>query len=181
MTANSSKPSFADQVCGGPVVPGKYRGTVINNVDPLGESRILVTVPDVSLTPAWATPAHQVAGIQMGSVSVPPIGSGVWIEYEHGDPDRPVWAGSWFGSAAEPPSLTRQVPPGVGAVVIQTTTQNGLLITDAPGPQGGLRLQSRSLAFISITEEGIRLQNGSASILITPTSVVINNGALTIT
>ena len=58
---------------------GKYRGTVVNNIDPMQMGRIQAMVPDVSnlIPTTWAMPCLPVAGIQMGVYAVPPIGSGV--------------------------------------------------------------------------------------------------------
>jgi Type VI secretion system/phage-baseplate injector OB domain len=67
--------------------PGKYHGTVTSIDDPLYQRRLQVTVPEVDATPTWATPAGQAAE----SEDLPPIGSAVWIEYEHGDPTQPRW------------------------------------------------------------------------------------------
>ncbi|MCB0162350.1 MAG: baseplate assembly protein, partial [Caldilineaceae bacterium] len=63
---------------------GKYRGTVVNNVDPMKLGRIQAMVPDVSgFSPtSWAMPCVPLAGIQNGFYTVPVIGSGVWIEFE---------------------------------------------------------------------------------------------------
>ena len=86
---------------------GKYRGTVVNNIDPMMIGRIQAIVPDVStiaLT-SWAMPCFPVAGIQTGMYALPLIGSGVWIEFEKGDPDYPIWTGCFYGSAAEVPAL----------------------------------------------------------------------------
>ena len=71
---------------------GIYRGTVVNNIDPMQVGRIMVLVPDVGgITPStWAMPAVPIAGKQMGTFMVPQIGSGVWVQFEAGDPDRPV-------------------------------------------------------------------------------------------
>ncbi len=76
---------------------GKYRGTVINNVDPMQIGRIQVIVPDVStvLPTSWAMPCLPTGGIQMGVLSVPSIGAGVWVEFEQGDPDYPIWVGCY--------------------------------------------------------------------------------------
>src|SRR5207344_741830 len=54
---------------------GKYRGTVINNVDPMLLGRIQAMVPDVAgLVPSsWAMPCVPVAGINMGMFTVPPV------------------------------------------------------------------------------------------------------------
>jgi len=162
---------------------GKYRGTVVNNVDPEQRGRIQVMVPDVSgfaLT-SWALPAFPIGGLQMGLFSVPMIGSGVWVEFEHGDLDYPVWVGVFFGSAAEVPALSHLIPPGVPGMVMQTVLQNGILISDVPGPTGGIMLTTTSGAMILINELGITLSNGQgATIQMTGPSVVINEGALTV-
>jgi hypothetical protein len=86
---------------------GKYRGTVLNNVDPMQIGRLLVQVPDVTgLTPSsWAMPCFPITGKQMGAYMIPQIGTGVWVEFEQGDPDHPIWSGCWYGSAAEVPAL----------------------------------------------------------------------------
>ena len=62
---------------------GKYRGQVLNNVDPMLKARIQVNVPDVygPTLSTWALPCLPAAGLQMGMVTVPPIGAGVWIEF----------------------------------------------------------------------------------------------------
>ena len=70
---------------------GKYRGTVVNNIDPMQLGRIQAIVPDVSgISPtSWAMPCLPGAGINTGFFTVPQIGSGVWIEFEQGDPTGP--------------------------------------------------------------------------------------------
>ena len=85
---------------------GKYRGVVTINVDPMQRGRIQVQVPDASLIPrmTWAMPSVPIAGVQSGVFVVPSIGSGVWIEFEEGDPDRPIWSGGFWGSAADVPA-----------------------------------------------------------------------------
>ena len=87
---------------------------MINNVDPMQIGRIQAMVPDVAgfVPSSWAMPCVPVAGINMGVFTVPPIGSGVWIEFERGDPDYPIWVGGYWGSAAETPALAKAVPPG---------------------------------------------------------------------
>ena len=69
---------------------GKYRGTVINNLDPMQMGRVQALVPDVTgdLPSSWAMPCLSVGGMQGGMFTVPIVGSGVWIEFEQGDLDR---------------------------------------------------------------------------------------------
>lgn len=162
---------------------GKYRATVMNNVDPLQIGRIQVIVPDVSniMLSSWAMPCVPVAGIQMGVFTVPVIGSGVWVEFEHGDPDYPIWVGGFWGSAAEVPALARLVPPAVPGITMQTTLQNGLTVNDVPGPTGGIMLKSATGATIIVNDTGIYIQNGKgASIVMVGPSVTVNNGALVV-
>ena len=92
---------------------GKYRGLVMNNIDPMQMGRLMVQVPDVTgLMPStWAMPCVPVAGVQNGMFALPMVGSGVWVEYEQGDPDHPIWVGCFWGSAAEVPALARLTPP----------------------------------------------------------------------
>ena len=52
------------------------------------------------------------AGINTGVFTVPQIGSGVWVEFEQGDPDRPIWVGGYWGTAAELPVLSHSGAAG---------------------------------------------------------------------
>jgi uncharacterized protein involved in type VI secretion and phage assembly len=167
----------------GPKFYGVYRGTVVNNVDPLQIGRIQATVPDVSgLTPTtWATPCIPVAGKQMGTFFVPQIGAGVWLQFEAGDSDRPVWTGGWWGNMAEVPALALAGVPGDPNIVIQTTLQNAVVVSDLPGPTGGIMLKSTTGATIIVNDTGIYIQNGKgASIVMAGPTVTINNGALVV-
>src|SRR5215813_6953642 len=160
---------------------GKYRGMVMNNIDPMQMGRIMVQVPDVSnvLPSTWAMPCVPFAGIQNGFFVLPAIGSGVWIEFEQGDPDYPIWTGGFWGSASEVPALALAGAPGLQSVVIQTMTQNTLMISDMPGPTGGILLKSSTGAMIAINETGITISNGQgATILMTGPTLTVNEGAL---
>jgi uncharacterized protein involved in type VI secretion and phage assembly len=162
---------------------GKYRGTVINNVDPMQMGRIQAMVPDVSnvIPSSWAMPCFPVTGKQMGAWMIPQVGTGVWIEFEQGDPDYPMWSGCWFGSAAEVPTLALAAPPAVPNFVIQTQGQNTIMISDVPGPTGGILLKTTTGAMIAINDVGITISNGKgATIVLTGPSVTINNGAFTV-
>ena len=163
---------------------GKYRGTVINNVDPMRLGRIQVQVPDVhGVVPStWAMPCVPSSGIQNGMIWLPMIGAGVWVEFEQGNPDYPIWVGGWWGSAAEVPALTQIAPPGVSALVIQTALQNGVMVSDVPGPTGGIMLKSPLGASIIVNDTGIYIQNGKgASITLIGPTVTVNTGALVVT
>jgi len=163
---------------------GKYRGLVMNNLDPMRRGRVQVQVPDVTqvLPTTWAEPCLPMAGIQQGTFMVPSIGAGVWVEFEHGDPSYPIWTGGWWSTQAEVPALAAAAPPGVQAIVIQTQLQNALMISDVPGPTGGIMLKTATGAMIKIDDTGIVIQNGKgAMIAMNGPTITINGGALVIT
>lgn len=163
---------------------GKYRGVVLDNADPMLMGRILAMVPDVStlLPTSWCMPCVPGAGLQAGLLAVPSIGAGVWIEFEQGDPDYPIWTGCYWGSAAELPALAQLSPPGMSSLTFQTTLQNGIVVNDVPGPAGGIILKSTTGAAIIVNDTGIYISNGQGAMitLVGPT-VTINEAALVIT
>jgi len=197
------------QTADGPRYYGKYRGMVINNIDPENVGRLLVEVPDVlPLTSSWALPCMPVTGIQCGIYAVPPIGARVWVEFEQGDPDYPIWVGGYWGTMAEVPALATVppplAPPGQN-ILLQTLLQNTLLISDVVGPTGGFTLKTTLGATIMVNDTtGITIQDGkgavinmlgpaititgatinmigSAAVNITAPVVTINQGALVVT
>ena len=162
---------------------GKYRATVINNIDPMQIGRIQVMVPDVAgfVPGTWAMPCLPSAGINTGMFTVPMIGSGVWIEFERGDADYPIWVGGYWGTAAEVPLLAHMVPPGLSGITLQTTLKNGIVISDVPGPTGGIMIQTTTGAMISVSDVGIIISNGKGAIInMTGPTVDVNLGALTV-
>ena len=162
---------------------GIYRGTVHNNVDPMQMGRIMAIVPDVvgAIPSTWAMPCAPMAGNQAGVFVVPPIGAGVWVQFEGGDPDLPVWVGGWWNNAAEVPALAMAGAPDDPGIVIQTARQNAVVLSDLPGPTGGIMLKSTSGAIIIVNDTGIRIDNGKgATIEMSGPAVTINSGALVV-
>jgi NADH:ubiquinone oxidoreductase subunit K len=148
---------------------GKYRGTVLENEDPLEQGRLIVSVPDVLgiLPSTWATPCLPFAGPLMGQFVRPVIGAGVWVEFEQGDPQMPIWTGCYWG---DPPQILPVVAeeslaePGVPVVTIETAT-GGLSICDVPlGPFGMVCLRSGE-AMISLTEAEITIEASSINLI----------------
>ena len=160
---------------------GKYRGTVFNNVDPEFRGRIQAMVPDAAglLPSSWALPCFPFTGKQAGAWMLPQIGAGVWIEFEQGDTDYPIWTGSWFGTTAEVPALALAAPPAVPNIVFQTAGQNTFLLSDLPGPAGGFLLKCRSGPLLMVNDTGITLSDGKGGMITIIGGVVtINQGAL---
>jgi hypothetical protein len=167
---------------------GKYRGTVLLNDDPEQRGRLQVVVPDVlSLLPTtWAEPCVPLAGPTgppMGVYMVPPIGTAVWVEFEHGDPDLPIWSGCRWGSQTDIPTLARAGNPADPNIVIQSLAQHMIMISDLPPSPatGGIILRSLSGAMIVVNDSGIYISNGKgATIAMVGKQIDFNLGALTI-
>jgi Type VI secretion system/phage-baseplate injector OB domain len=165
---------------------GKYRGQVFDNEDPQLLGRLQAFVTDVlGETPTtWALPCLPMAGTgtPMGVFCVPPIGAGVWIEFEHGDPDKPIWSGCWYSEGMQP-VLAPLSPPPVSQMVIQTQLGTTLSLSDLPAPPGGILLKTPGGAMISVSDTtGILISDGKgATITVTSPAVSINNGALVVT
>ncbi len=163
---------------------GKYRGVVINNLDPEQRGRLTALVPDVlGETPSsWAMPCVPITGSNMGSYFVPQAGSGVWVEFEQGDPDYPIWVGGFWGTAAEVPAEALVGNPASPNIVVKSGGGNSIVISDLPGPTGGIVLKSTSGASVTVNDTGIYIDNGQgASIKLAGPSVNLNEGALEIT
>lgn len=160
---------------------GKYRGSVVNNVDPLGQGRLLLLVTDVYglATSPWAMPCLPFTGKQMGMWALPQINAGVWVEFEQGDPQRPIWTGCWYGPG-EAPAVASATSPPLSNFVVQTASQHQFVISDNPGPAGGILLKTASGAMISITDLGITISNGQGAEIKLLGSVVDINGVLTV-
>lgn len=157
---------------------GKFRGTVTDIQDPLMTGRIRAKVPDVlgDLESGWAMPCAPFGGSGMGFFALPKVGAGVWIEFEHGDPDFPIWVGCWFGSVAEMPSDL--LAPPYKKVMLKTEGGHSIILDDTPGI-GGITLQTSGGQKIVMNATGIEIDNGTGGkIKMTGPQVSVNDGAL---
>jgi uncharacterized protein involved in type VI secretion and phage assembly len=151
----------------------------VTNVDAENKGRIKVKVPDVSGTEpsGWAMPCAPVTGPKSGAFVLPPVGAGVWIEFEQGDPDYPIWMGGFWGSESELPPPARQGNPDKPSLVLQSCGGHQLVISDVDGDEGGLLLKVSGGAFIRINESGITIDNGKgAKITISSSGIVMDGG-----
>jgi len=158
---------------------GKYRGIVTDIEDPWQIGRVRARVPDVmgDQESGWAMPSVPFGGSGMGFFAIPKTGAGVWIEFEHGDPDYPIWSGCWFGSAAEVPPVLL-APPPYKKFLIKTEGANSVLLDDTPG-KGGITLETSGGQKVVLSAAGIEIDNGKgASIKLAGNTVSINGDAL---
>lgn len=157
---------------------GKYRGVVRDVNDPLMIGRIKATVPDVlgDQESGWALPCAPFGGSGVGFFALPVVDAGVWIEFEHGDPDYPIWSGCWWGSVAEVPPVL--LAPPYKKLMIVTEGGQTVTLDDTPGV-GGITLETSGGQKLVLSPTGVEIDNGmGAKITLTGPQVSINNGAL---
>ena len=122
---------------------GKYRGTVVNNVDPEqrgahpgdGAGRLRLRC-----SPVGPCPPFRSADCRWACSAVPMIGSGVWVEFEQGDLDYPIWTGVLLGLGGGGSGACASDSSGRARYRRADRLQNGILISDVPGPTGGIML-----------------------------------------
>jgi hypothetical protein len=173
---------------GGPTYYGIYRGAVVNNFDPESRGRIMARVTDVTgiFTTSWAEPVVPFAGPNAGHLSIPPVNAGVWIQFENGDPDKPVWLGGLWGSSIESPLMARSIlttGPAGAASLIQTMDVNFICVADkgmfALLPTGGILITAAPGTSIMMDKTGVRIT--APTVTINGATVTFNGGALVIT
>lgn len=163
---------------------GMYEGVVVSAVDPTGVGRVLVRVPEVlGDAPVWAAPCTPLAGSDCGMHVVPPPGSGMWVRFLDGDPERAVGVGFRRRGSQDVPSAASCTKPGVPQIVLATPTGNALVISDMSGQMGGvikLQLHGENGPFIKIDETSIEISCGPglATIRLDRHEVNVNNSAL---
>jgi type VI secretion system (T6SS) baseplate-like injector VgrG len=156
---------------------GKYRGVVADTNDPLQVGRLQARVPEVlgEAQSGWALPCAPYGGAGCGLFTIPPVGAGVWIEFEAGDPSRPVWTGTWWG--------TGDVPSDEQGATAQTTTkilrsEFGLIVSLDDSKKTITLSDSSGTNLISIkTTEGTIDVKSSTSVTIEASTIYHGQGA----
>ena len=151
---------------------GKYRGTVINNIDPNQMGRLQVRVPAVygSNTLNWAMPCVPYAGPNEGFYMIPPVGANVWVEFEGGAIDVAIWSGCFWNQGDCP----AQAP-----MIKMIKTPVATLVLDELNPAAPVTIDTTSGSKITITAQGITLEgNAGAKVEMSGPQVSVNSGAL---
>lgn len=151
---------------------GKYRGQVTSNVDPQKMGRVQVSCPAVlgDGRLSWAMPSVPYAGPQVGFFAIPPVDANVWVEFEGGDLDYPIWSGCFWSAGDAPAALAGQK--------VWKTENATLTLSDLPG-ESGVKLEVATPELTLVMDAGgIEIRNGNAKVKWTPGSVSVNDGAL---
>lgn len=164
---------------------GKYRGTITDNADPTNRARLKVRVPsvlgDVEL---WAMPCVPYAGDKVGFFFLPEPGTGVWVEFEAGDPSYPVWAGFFWGDDQLPDDAT-----DAKKKVLRTASSTLRLDDDAKeiflavDDAGSVKIAdeveiTREQAKVTVSTSGVKSEIGGQKTELTQSSFSVDDGAL---
>jgi uncharacterized protein involved in type VI secretion and phage assembly len=151
---------------------GKYRGIVMSNSDPDQSGRIQVKVPSVlgAANGVWADPCLPYADNKAGVYIVPPAGAQVWIDFEEGDPERPVWTGCFWNKQQAPSSSPQDAVIKLGATTITISAAQGAgRMTVKVGDGDGATT-------LTLTEQGAKIAVKQASLELTADAVALAVG-----
>lgn len=157
---------------------GKYRGSVVTNLDPLKQGRLILRVPDVFglLTSNWALPCVPLAGPMMGTSFVPPpVGASVWVEFEQGDPEMPIWVGCFWETPATLGKMALLAGTAPMPSVTLETATSGIGVSDLPNlpptagnvslyANAGTTSISLNASGVTITAPAVRLVTSSFTV-----------------
>lgn len=125
---------------------GKYRGLVVDRNDPRKQGRLQVTVPALfGAERLWADPCFPWTGPNAGVVYLPPVGAGVWIEFEGGDPDRPIWVGGWYAAPSGTPETPQEARDGYPDVIEHRTESGFVFVVDESPGQEQVRIEDTEI------------------------------------
>jgi uncharacterized protein involved in type VI secretion and phage assembly len=172
---------------------GKYRGKVTGNKDPMHLGRIQVSVPAVlgESRSSWAMPCVPYAGPKIGFFAIPPEGANIWVEFEGGDPDYPIWSGCFWGKdenpikAVEPAKVQVFKTDGI-AITLSNQDKNKRLTVEVEKPvvekplklilnEKGIEINNDGKVSGKFTTETIEFTNESAVIILAKDSITIQS------
>jgi hypothetical protein len=155
---------------------GKYRGKVQDNIDPYLIGRVQVTAPAVlGDAIVWALPCAPYAGPGVGFFAIPPVGANVWVEFEGGNPEVPIWSGCFWELGDLPATMAL---PEMKVLKTDTAT---VTLNDLPGV-GGVTIETSDGKKITLSATSIEINDGlGGSVTLQGPKVSINGTALEVT
>lgn len=168
---------------------GKHRGLVVDNADPEQLGRLKLRVPSVlgdAVVTGWAMPCVPYGGdANQGMLFIPEVGAGVWVEFEEGDLEFPIWVGTFWSKPGGTSELPRpnqpdgsedsavQDPPT--RKIIKTLKKHTIQFEDGDGDERIIISDGQSENCIVFSKDGITIKNKKNSIILTDQSIVIKD------
>jgi hypothetical protein len=154
---------------------GKYRGFVVNNMDPKRLGRLTLRIPSVlgsEVTSGWAMPCVPFGGQKnQGFLCIPDVGAGVWVEFEEGDLEFPIWVGTFWGEPGgntEIPTLNdadgkerknEQKQPT--RKIIKTNKGHTIQFEDADNEEMVTIIEATHKHVVTLNKDGIHITDGA--------------------
>jgi hypothetical protein len=167
---------------------GKYRGFVVNNDDPKKLGRLELMVPSVlgpKVKTGWALPCVPYGGdVNQGFLCIPERGAGVWVEFEEGDLEFPIWVGTFWSepggkselpkpnNAAGAEQVSVQSPPT--RKIFKTKRGHTVQFEDADGEERIIICDGERENRIVFSKSGISIANKNNTIAMTDQGITIN-------
>ena len=170
---------------------GKYRGLVVDNADPQKLGRLKVRVPSLlgdQVVTGWATPCTPYGGADnQGMLMIPDVGAGVWVEFEEGNLEHPIWVGTFWSKPK--PSGTTELPKPNGddaaeageaqdpptRKVLKTAKGHTIQLEDKDGEEAIIIVEGHNKHFVLLNGDGITIQDAAGN------SLVMSSSAVTLT
>jgi len=164
---------------------GKYRGIVEKVDDSTHRGRVLVKVPAVlGDLKVWAMPCVPYAGDGVGFYSLPPVGAGIWCEFEAGDPSYPIWVGCFWADDQLPDESDQQIKIWkTQQLTLRLDDENDEVLVEAGSGSkvtvsDSVKAESNG-ATHTVDSAGVTSESGgSGKVEVTSSSVNVNNGAM---
>ncbi|MEZ4727622.1 MAG: phage baseplate assembly protein V [Caldilineaceae bacterium] len=160
---------------------GKYRGFVVDNVDPEHLGRLTVRVPSVlgeDVVTGWALPCVSYGGAaDQGFLFIPEKKAGVWVEFEEGDLEFPIWTGTFWSAPSGDSELPKpndaegeesdavQDPPT--RKMIKTLKKHTIQFEDADKAEMIMIVDGVNKHVITLDQSGIKITDGIQQHMIT--------------
>lgn len=154
---------------------GKYRGFVVDTADPEQLGRLKVRVPSVlgeDVVTGWAMPCAPYGGdIGQGFLFIPEVDAGVWVEFEEGDLEFPIWVGTFWSKPGGESELPKpNDPDGTEQSSVQDPSTRKIIKTkqghtiqfeDADGEEMVIICEGKNGQVITMSQNGIEITDGA--------------------
>lgn len=167
---------------------GLYRGVVIDTADQTERGRLKVKVPSVlGDQQLWAMPCVPYAGDGVGFYAMPPLGTGVWLQFEGGDPSYPVWTGFFWADDQLPDESSEAIKIWkTDSLTLRLDDQSKEIMVDADDTARVVisdKVEQTVDATILTTDASgvVAASSGMGKVEVTSGGVNVNNGALEVT